>query len=138
MMSASLIPVMPDAQAGVRERKCVSSSSGHIGVRGEVFAIGKAFREQHVHDGTGERTVRARANHQVHIGLLGRRRAVRIDHNQFCVAVAPRLADVVHHVDLRMHRVAAPHDDEVAGRHFSRIDAAAWRLCRRSTPRPPV
>lgn len=58
------------------------------------------------------------------VGLFGGRRAVGVDHDELGIAFAPCFLRPVHEVDLRMHRVAAPDDDQVGIDDFARIDAA--------------
>ncbi len=97
---------------------------GAIGVAAQVVPVGHAFGEQHVHHRAGERAVGARSHRQMQIGLLGGAGAIWVDHHQLG---APLLGGhgVLHHVDLGVHRIAAPDHDQfgVLGR-FQQIDAA--------------
>ncbi len=97
---------------------------GHVGVAGEIFAIGESLGEQHMHDAAGEGAVGAGARHEMNVSLLGRAGAIRIHHHQLRTALALGLRDVVHDVDLGVDRIGAPHDDEIALGHLPRIDPA--------------
>ena len=85
----------------------------HVAVAGEIVAVGVAVAEEDVHDATGKRAVGAGAEGQVHVGLLGRGRAVGVDHDQLRTALLPGAGDVAHQVHVRADRVAAPDHDEV-------------------------
>ena len=93
----------------------------HVCVFLEISAIGMTIAEQHVHDGAGERAIGARANDHLHIGLLHRARLIDIDTGDPGAALFPRESGVGHHIDLRIHRVGAPDDDQIGFLHLARI-----------------
>ena len=88
---------------------------------GKIIAIEHALAEQHIHDGERQRGVGARPQHNRHIRLLDRRRAVDIDHDELRATRLAGASHVRHDVDLGRDRVGAPHDDEVGIRHLARI-----------------
>jgi hypothetical protein len=88
-----------------------------------VSAVGMAVAKRHVHHGARQRAVGAGTQRQVHVGLLRRAGAIGVDHHQPGPARLPRPGDMGHHVDLRVHRVAAPHHDEAGSGHLARIGA---------------
>ena len=94
-----------------------------IGEAGEIVAISQFFLEEYVHHCTGQRPVGAWPQHQVHIGLLGGRRAVRIDHHQLRARLPPGFLYPVHEIDLRVHWIAAPYHDQFGIHHLTRVDA---------------
>ena len=110
-------PVRPAAlQMGFQLRRAVGEFR-------QIVPVGVAVAEQDMHDGAGERPVGAGPHGEVHVRLFGRAGAVGVDHDQLRAAAAARPGDVGHHVDLGVHRVAAPHDDQVGILHLARIDA---------------
>ena len=96
---------------------------GLVGVAREIGAVGVAVAEQHVHDGAGERAVRAGLQTQRQIRLPHRLGVVDVDDDDLRAALLSRAHRVGHHVDLRRDRVGAPDDDAVGLGHFARIDA---------------
>ena len=93
-----------------------------IGVTGEKIAIGQPLGQQHVHHRAGQRPVGAGFEREMHVSLRRRRRTVGIDDHQLGTALAPCLLCPVHEVDLRMHRITAPDDDQVRMHDFTRVD----------------
>ena len=71
-----------------------------IGIAREIGAIGVTFLEQHMHDRAGERAVGARQRREMQIGDFSRRGAVGVNDDEPSAALAPRLRDIGHHVDL--------------------------------------
>ncbi len=59
----------------------------------------------------------------MHLRLLGCGRAIRIDDHQLGTSFALGLGDVMHHIDLGTHRIAAPDHDEIAVDHLARVHA---------------
>ena len=97
---------------------------GAVRVATQIVPVGEAFREQHVHHRAGKRAVRARARRHVQVRLLGRRGAVRVDHDERGAALLRRHR-VGHDVDLRVYRVAAPDHHQVGVlRRLAQIHAA--------------
>ena len=94
-----------------------------VGVALEIGTIGIAFAEQHMHDAAGEGTVGAGAQDDFDIGLLHGVIVVDVDSRDPGAAFLARTAGVGHHVDLGIHRICAPDDDQVGDPHFARIDA---------------
>jgi hypothetical protein len=90
-------------------------------VPGEVFAVRQSLAEKHVHDRAGERAIRARTDHERHVGLAHRLVHVDVDGDDFRTAFLPRANGVRHHVDLRRDGIGAPDHDAVALRHLSWI-----------------
>jgi hypothetical protein len=120
-MSSADSPVIAAAQAGVRWARWASTAGEKPG---QVGAVGEALGEQHVHHGAGQRAVGAGPRRQVQVGLGGGRGAVGVDHHQRHVAAAAGLLHPVHEVHLGVHRVAAPHHDQLRVAHLARVDAA--------------
>ena len=94
-----------------------------VGVFLHELPVGVAVAEQNVHDRAGERAVGAGPERQMDVRLLGRTRAVGVDDDQPGVPVPARTRDMGHHVDLGVHRIAAPDDDQVGVLHLARIRA---------------
>ena len=101
----------------------------HVAVAGEIVPVREALLEQDVHDAAGERTVRARAQGQMQVGLLGRGGAVGVDHHELGAALLPGTGDVGHQVDVGVDRVGAPDHDQIG---------VLGDLGRRHAPAPPV
>ena len=94
-----------------------------IGIACKIVAVGKAFREQHVHDRRRQSAVRTGLEHEMDIRPLGSRRPIRINHDESC---APRFlggGDMMHQIDLGVDRVATPHHDYVGFLYLADIDA---------------
>jgi len=94
-----------------------------ISVLRQILAVGMAVAEQHMHDGAGECTIRARTNEQLDVRLLHGAGVVDIDARDLGAAILTRLHRMGHDIDLGVHRVAAPDDDEIRFLHLARIDA---------------
>ena len=90
-----------------------------VAVAGEIVPVGEALVEQHVHHAAGQRPVGARAQCQMHVGLLGRAGAVGVDHDQLRPALLPGAGDVAHQVDVGVDRVGAPDHDQIGVRPIS-------------------
>ena len=120
---------MAAAQAGVRGAQVALQLVRHVAVAGEIVAVGEALLEQDVHDAAGQRPVGARAQRQMHVGLLGRGRAVGVDHDQLGPALLSGAGDVGHQVDVGVDRVGAPDHDQVGmlGRSRSPARPSACR-----------
>ena len=85
---------------------------GAVRVLAQIIPIGETFGEQHMHHRASERAVRAWLHWNMQIGLCRGRRAIGIDHDQLRAALFRRHR-VMHDVDLRMHGIAAPNDDNI-------------------------
>ena len=100
-----------------------------VGERGEaqrgpldVLVIHPPLADQHVHHAQGQGPVRARARHQVPVGLPGGRGAVGIDADHEG-APAPRPLHQRHHVDVGVRGVDAPEHDQVGVHHLLGVAA---------------
>ena len=94
-----------------------------VGMARQVRAVGEALLQEHVHHGERQRAVGAGPQHQADVGGLDGGRAIDVDHCELGAALLAGLGDVGHRIDLRGHRIAAPHDDEIRLRHLARIGA---------------
>ena len=83
-----------------------------VGVAAKVIPVGIALLEEDMHDAHRQCAVGARPHGEVHVGLLGGARAVRIDHDKLRPALLG-LHGVGHDVDLGVHRVAAPDHHQI-------------------------
>ena len=88
-----------------------------------IVPIGVTVAEEHVDHRRRQCAVRAGPRHQVNIGCLRGRCAVRIDHHQLSAALLSCARNMGHDVDLGMDGIAAPDDDQVALRHLAPVDA---------------
>src|SRR5690606_8499693 len=68
-------------------------------------------------------------------GLLHGRISINVDDGDLRTTLAPRTNSVRHHIDLRVHRVRAPDDNEIGLRHLARIGPGEL-ACPRDEPRP--
>ena len=104
-----------------------------IGVLSEIVPVGVAIAEENVHDGTGQRAVGAGPEDVAMIGLLHGAGVIDVNHRELGAAGFPRDAHMGHHVHLRVHRIAAPHHDEVGLLHLAGVNAAHCARARRIT-----
>ena len=93
-----------------------------IGEVTQIVTVRQAFLEQYMHDGCGERTVCAGTDHQMKISLGGGFGSVRVHHDKLGAAL-PGCCDLSHQMHLGVHRIAAPDDNQVRLRHFTRVNA---------------
>ena len=94
-----------------------------VGKAREIVAVGEAVAKEDVHDGAGERAVRAGPQAQSQIGLPHRLGLVDVDGDDLCAARLPGADGVGHHVDLGRDRVGPPDDDTVRLFHFAGVGA---------------
>ena len=95
-----------------------------VRIAGHVVAVGQPIPEQHVHDGAGERAIRAGPHQDRDIGLTHGRVVVDVDRHDRRSPALPGSHRVGHHIDLGHGRVGAPEHDAVGVRHLARIGAA--------------
>ena len=94
---------------------------GAVGVSRHVGAVGISVPKRDMHDGAGQRAVRARARREMEVGRLRRPGPVRIDHDELRPTLLASAGDVYHRVHLGPDGIAAPDDDQVGFRHFARV-----------------
>ena len=85
---------------GVSRAQVLMQALRTIGIASHVVMIGVTVAEQHMHDRTGQRAVRARAQRQMRVGNGSCPRAVGIDHYKLSTARLARPLDMGHGVDL--------------------------------------
>ena len=95
----------------------------HIGVSAHISAVRIAVAKHDVHHRAGKGAIGTGFQHDVHVRDFGSPGAIGIDDDQLRFALAPRLGDVGHDIDLSGCRIAAPHDDEIGFAHLARIGA---------------
>jgi hypothetical protein len=94
-----------------------------IGVFLEIGPVGVTVAEEHVHDRAGERPVRSRPHHHLHVCLLHGAGVVDVDAGDPGPALLPGDRGMRHHVDLRVHGIGAPDHDQIGLLHLARIGA---------------
>ena len=94
-----------------------------IGVFLKIGPIGMAIAEQHMHHRAGECPVGAGANQHLDIRLLHGAGVVDVDAGDLRTPVLARQHGVGHHIDLGVHRIAAPDHDQVGLLHLARVHA---------------
>ena len=97
---------------------------GIVGEFGHVVAVGMTVAEQHMHQSTGKRRIRARLGPEMNVRLSRRRRAIGVDDDELRAALFARAGNVGHQIDLGVDRVGTPDDDQIRLGEFPRIAAA--------------
>ena len=93
------------------------------GVLSDVIPVYPLLGKQHMHYCTGQSAVSARAQHQVQIRLLCCTSSVGVYDYQPCIIVSASFGDVVHNIDLRVHRISAPDYHQIRLTHQANITA---------------
>ena len=106
---------------GVTRAQMLPQLAREVGVFREVVEVGEAVAEQHMHHGAGERAIGAGPEREMPVGDRGGARAVGVDHHEGRATLLSCAAHMVHDIDLRGGRVAAPHDNEIRFRHLARV-----------------
>src|SRR6516162_8960247 len=79
-----------------------------IGIALEIVPVGPSVTKQNVHDGAGERSVRAWPHAQGEIGLPHRFGFIDVDSDDLRSSFLAGANRVGHHIDLSCDRVGAP------------------------------
>ena len=84
----------------------------------EIVPIGKTLAEQHMHHSASQRTISTGADDVFVVRLLHRAGVINIDTSHLRPTRFPRHADMRHHVDLRIDRIATPNNDKIRLLHL--------------------